>query len=108
MEETELLEKTINEEKIKLYKPKMYDVIFLNDDYTPFDFVMSLLINIFDHDEKKAHEITMKIHTEGSGVAGTYSYDIAFQKQNDSIYLAKSFGFPLEIIVREKQWTLKN
>lgn len=105
MQETELLEKTSTEEKLKSYKPKMYDVIFLNDDYTPFDFVVSLLMNVFGHNEEKAQEITMKVHIEGSGVAGTYTYDIATQKQNDSLYLARSFNFPLEIIIREKQWT---
>ncbi len=103
MQETELLEKVSIEEKIKFYKPKMYNVIFLNDDFTPFDFVVSLLMNIFDYDNEKAYETTMKIHTEGSCVVGTYKYDIAVQKQNDSLYLAKSFNFPLEIIIKQEQ-----
>lgn len=102
MVNTEILEKTNIEEKTKLYKQKMYDVVFLNDDFTPFDFVVSLLVNIFGYDEKKAVDTTMTIHTEGRCAVGTFPYDIADQKRSESIFLARSFNFPLEIILEEK------
>ncbi|MCS7317279.1 MAG: ATP-dependent Clp protease adaptor ClpS [Candidatus Dojkabacteria bacterium] len=89
------------EKNIELYKPKKYKVILINDDYTPFEFVVSLLMNIFDHNSQEAYNITMKVHTEGSAIAGIYTYDIALQKQTDSIYLAQSFGFPLKLILEE-------
>ncbi|NBO27841.1 MAG: ATP-dependent Clp protease adaptor ClpS [Synechococcaceae bacterium WB8_1B_057] len=76
--------------------PKKYKVVILNDDQTPMEFVIALLMQIFFHSESAAHEITLKIHNEGSAVAGIYSFEIAEQKSIDSISLARANGFPLQ------------
>ena len=59
-----------NKIAVTVKPPGMWKVIFLNDDHTPMDFVMSLLTNIFKHSESSANDITLEIHNTGSGVAG--------------------------------------
>ncbi len=87
--------------KVKIKEPNKFKVVFLNDDQTPMDFVVSLLVELFKHSEKTAHDITMKIHEEGSGVVGTYSYEIAEQKALEATGLCRDNGFPLRIRVEE-------
>jgi ATP-dependent Clp protease adaptor protein ClpS len=77
--------------------PKKYKVIILNDNHTPAEFVIVLLMKIYRHPESIAKEITMKIHNEGSGVAGIYNYEVAEQKLFESINLSRSNNFPLEL-----------
>lgn len=93
------------EEKIKeeIKEPGLYKIIFLNDNYTPMDFVVSLLIELFKHSEETAHAITMKIHEEGSGVVGVYSYEIAEQKLLEATCLCRENGFPLRIKIEEEE-----
>ncbi len=76
--------------------PKKYKVIVLNDDVTPMEFVIAMLMTIFRHKQEPATDITLKIHQEGSAVAGIYSYEIAEQKVLESTNLARSNGFPLQ------------
>ena len=93
----------ILDEKIKVIEkePSMYKVVFLNDEATPIDFVVSLLIELFKHSDKTAHDITIKIHAEGSGVVGIYTYEIAEQKSLEATSLCRENGFPLRIKVEE-------
>jgi ATP-dependent Clp protease adaptor protein ClpS len=90
-------------EKIKVTnkEPKRYKVIMLNDDKTPMDFVVSLLIEFFKHSEQSANNITVQIHEEGSGVVGIYSYEIAEQKAIEATTLSRDNGFPLRLKVEE-------
>jgi ATP-dependent Clp protease adaptor protein ClpS len=83
----------------KLKAPSRYKVIVCNDDVTPIEFVVSLLMAIFRHDEKTALELTLKIHNNGSAIAGVYSYEVAEQKGIDATNLARSGGYPLIIKV---------
>lgn len=87
---------------VDLKEPSLYDVILLNDDYTPIDFVIELLKQVFGHDQASAEEITMNIHMNGKGAAGTYSYEIAHQKQIDATTAAKRFEHPLRIVLEEQ------
>ena len=91
------------DEKIKttINEPKKYKVLFLNDDATPMDFVVSILSELFKHTEKTAIDITMTIHNEGSGVVGVYSYEIAEQKAIETTNLSKQNGFPLQVRIEE-------
>lgn len=90
---TEVLERT------EVKEPGLYNVIFLNDDSTPMDFVVYVLEALFGHTQETAYELTMKIHNEGRGVAGTYPYDIAESKQYETTALAQANGYPLRIKV---------
>ena len=87
--------------KIKNKEPGLYKVVFLNDDKTPMEFVVSLLIELFKHTEKTATDITMQIHEQGSGVVGVYSYEIAEQKALEATSLSRDNGFPLRIKIEE-------
>ena len=88
--------------KIKVSEPKNWNVIFLNDDSTPMDFVISLLTEVFKHTEETARDITLQIHEQGSGIAGTYSFEIAEAKAVESNNLARGNGFPLQIKMEEE------
>ena len=67
-------------EKPKLKKPPLYKVILVNDDYTPMDFVVTVLRSFFGMNVEKATQIMLKVHTEGKGVCGVYSKDVAETK----------------------------
>lgn len=88
-------EKTVQETAI--LKPSKYKVIVLNDDKTPMDFVIAMLMRVFKHTPSGAEALTMKIHHEGSAVAGIYSYEIAEQKTFEATSLAREHGFPLVV-----------
>lgn len=89
----------IIDEKVQqiVLEPESVKVIVLNDDITPVDFVVELLIKIFRHSQETAKEITLKIHSEGSSIVGSYSYEIAEQKTKEAIEESRSRGFPLQI-----------
>lgn len=88
--------------KVEIKEPKLYKVIFLNDDTTPMEFVVSLLINVFKHSEETSQTLTMTIHTEGSGIAGVFTHEIAEQKAVESIGLSRQHGFQLQIKLEEE------
>jgi ATP-dependent Clp protease adaptor protein ClpS len=83
--------------KINITEPKRYKVIFLNDDKTPIEFVIELLISVFRHTEETAKDITLKVHTDGSAVVGVYTFEIAEQKGVEATHVARQAGFPLQI-----------
>ena len=92
----------VEKTKLNIEEPGFYKVIFINDDVTPMEFVIELLQKVFKHDLEAAQQIMMTVHTEGSAIAGVYSYEIAEQKGVESTVLARNNGFPLQIKV-EKQ-----
>jgi ATP-dependent Clp protease adaptor protein ClpS len=83
--------------KVRIDEPKMHKVIFLNDDTTPMEFVVNILTNIFKHTEETATEIMLKIHNEGSGIVGVFTYEIAEQKAHETVNLARENGFGLRV-----------
>lgn len=92
------------DEKINksLEPPKKYHVIFLNDNKTPIDWVIDLLVEIFKHSEQVAQELTLKVHNEGSAIVGTYYYEVAEQKLFETIKLSRDQGFPLSAKLEEE------
>ncbi len=70
----------LQEAKPKLKKPRLYKVILVNDDYTPMDFVVILLENIFGMSREKATQVMLHVHTRGKGVCGVFTYQIAETK----------------------------
>ena len=85
----------------RLQYPSKYNVIFHNDDFTPMEWVVSLLVEVFDRTLEQAKEITIKIHETGQGVAGTYYHEIAEQKQQETIVLSRHAGHPLKVTIKE-------
>ena len=86
--------------KPKTKKPPMFDVILLNDDFTPMDFVVYVLKEIFNHTDQAANEITLKVHNEGQASCGTFSKDLAETKSYEVNNLAKINDHPLISIVK--------
>ncbi|MBO7369639.1 MAG: ATP-dependent Clp protease adaptor ClpS [Campylobacter sp.] len=84
------------------FRPKFYKVILLNDDVTTMDFVVAILVKIFEKSVQDAVDIMFKVHKTGSGVAGIYIKEIAKTKQNAVIKAAKEAGFPLQCILEEE------
>jgi ATP-dependent Clp protease adaptor protein ClpS len=92
------------EEKVvvNLQPPKMWKVIFLNDDQTPMELVIELLTGVFKHTETRAKEITLEIHNSGSAVAGVYTFEIAEQRGIEATNIARANGSPLRIQVEQE------
>ena len=80
-------------------EPSMYNVYLLNDDYTPMDFVIHILMSLFGHDEVTAENVTHRIHDNGQGVAGSYFLEIAEQKASEATLMSRQNEFPLQIKV---------
>ena len=84
-----------------LQEPGMYKVLFLNDDVTPMDFVIQVLVEFFKHNSERASSIMQQIHNNGSGVAGVYTYEIAEQKGVETTVFARENGYPLQIKIEQ-------
>lgn len=82
----------------KTQPPQMYQVLMLNDDYTPMEFVIVVLQEFFSKDRETATQIMLKIHLDGKGVCGVYSRDIAATKVDQVLDAAHQAGHPLQCI----------
>ena len=74
------LDVAVAPEKVQLKPPSMYQVLLLNDDFTPMDFVVEVLEKFFSMPEDKATQIMLTVHTQGKAVCGIYSRDVAETK----------------------------
>jgi ATP-dependent Clp protease adaptor protein ClpS len=82
-------------------KPGNFAVIFHNDDFTPRDFVVYVLQEVFGRPFDQAERIMLSVHNEGTGIAGVYRFEIAEQKAYDTVVLAKENQYPLKITIEE-------
>jgi ATP-dependent Clp protease adaptor protein ClpS len=80
-------------EQVKL--PPNYAVVFYNDDFTPMDFVISLLVGIFHHSQESAEALTMEVHYKDKAIVGTYRRDIAETKKLQVEAICREFEHPL-------------
>ena len=85
--------------KVKQKKPKLYKVILLNDDYTPMEYVVKLLREVFGKSENDAINIMLMVHKKGSGVCGVFTKEIAETKVFTVVRRAKSDQHPLKCIM---------
>jgi ATP-dependent Clp protease adaptor protein ClpS len=83
----------------KTKPPGLYQVVMLNDDYTPMEFVVMVLQHYFQRDLETATHIMLKIHHEGRGVCGVYPKDIAATKVELVLAAARRDGHPLQCIM---------
>ena len=91
----DLLEK----DEVRTKRPSMWNVVFYNDDYTPMEFVEFVLKRVFRISTLDALALTLVVHTKGKGVAGTYTFEVAEQKQCDVLLMAKIEEHPLRVEV---------
>lgn len=94
-------EKTHIEERedISIDNPSLYRVYLLNDDYTTMDFVVYVLMKIFEKPKLEATAIMLHVHRNGKGLAGIYVKEIAETKAYEVEKLARSNGYPLKCII---------
>lgn len=91
----------IEREKIKPDEPSMYKVVLLNDDYTPMEFVVDVIVKVFRKDVPTATKIMLDVHRKGAGIVGTYAYDIAVTKAEEVHRHAKAKQYPLKCRVEK-------
>lgn len=91
--------KTKIKPNLSLKEPPMYKIIYVNDDHTSMEFVVSSLEDYFNYTTETAKEITLNIHEKGSAVVAILPYEIAEQKGIEVTLEARAHGFPLEIKV---------
>ena len=88
-------------EKSKVKPPPLFKVLLLNDDYTPMDFVVSVLQTFFSMTREQATQIMLKVHREGMGVCGVYPKDVAATKVEQVIAFSRQHQHPLQCVMEE-------
>jgi ATP-dependent Clp protease adaptor protein ClpS len=91
----------VQEAKPKLKRPPLFKVLLLNDDFTPMEFVIHVLMDFFSMSEEKATQIMLHVHTRGVGVCGVYSRDIAETKVSQVNNHSRKHQHPLLCIMEE-------
>ncbi len=89
-------EKTTSKTDEKVVEPDFYKVLLHNDDYTTMDFVVEILMNVFNKSFEDATMTMLNVHTKGVGLCGVYTYEIAETKVTIVNEKAKNKGFPLK------------
>ena len=79
--------------------PPERKVIFYNDDFTTMEFVVDVLMSIYNKSHDEAETLMQSVHEEGSSVVGIYTYDIAVSRANLTKQIARKNGFPLRVEV---------
>lgn len=95
------MEDLLTKEKMKVDAPKSYNVVMINDDFTPMDFVIDILIGVFGKTLEEALALTFEVHNKGRGIAGTYTRDIAETKVTKAMDLAKAEEHPFRVEVQQ-------
>lgn len=91
----------VAEAKPKLKKPSMYEVLLINDDYTPMDFVVEVLTYFFSMNTEKATQVMLQVHNEGEGLCGIFPMDMAETKVAQVRAFARKHQHPLMCISKK-------
>jgi ATP-dependent Clp protease adaptor protein ClpS len=89
----------LERDEVKAKRPSMWNIVFYNDDYTPMDFVEFVLKTVFHISTLDALALTLAVHTQGKGIAGTYTFEVAEQKQFEVLLAARVEEHPLRVEV---------
>jgi ATP-dependent Clp protease adaptor protein ClpS len=82
----------------KIRPPQLYQVVMLNDDYTPMEFVVTVLQKYFGKNREVATQIMLRIHLDGRGVCGVYTHDVANTKVAQVLEAARQANHPLQCV----------
>ena len=90
-------------ERVQIQKkePTLYKVVLLNDDYTTMEFVVEVLMSVFQKTASESYQIMMNVHVNGRGIAGVYPWEVAETKAETVRTLASGAGFPLRATIEE-------
>ena len=86
----------------KTKKPSQYKVLLMNDDYTPMEFVVSILMGVFKRSQEEATKIMMAVHQKGVGVCGIYTFEVAETKVGQVMDAAKRNQHPLKCTLEKE------
>lgn len=101
MPDTDVLVGEDTTTKTAMRPPSRFNVVLFNDDRTTVEFVILVLMSIFHKSFESAHALTLHIHQNGRGVAGTYSHEVAMQKRDETRLAAQANQFPLKCEIEE-------
>ena len=87
------------ESQEQLKEPSMYKVLIINDDFTPMDFVIDVLVRFFRMDEERATQVMLHVHTRGKGLCGIFTHEIAETKMLQVNQYAKDSSHPLLCVI---------
>ena len=91
----------VAEPEVKTKRPPFFKVVLLNDDYTPMDFVVFVLKDVFRRNHEEAVGIMLEIHNRGAGICGVYTRDVAETKAELAITLSRRNEYPLQCRVEK-------
>lgn len=91
----------VEETRPEVKKPPLYQVVLLNDDYTPMEFVVDVLERIFGLDRTRATRIMLEVHTRGKGVCGVFTFEIAETKVAQVMTYSRQHQHPLLCTMEE-------
>ncbi|MFZ9407277.1 MAG: ATP-dependent Clp protease adapter ClpS [Burkholderiaceae bacterium] len=91
----------LERQEAKLKPPPMFQVMLLNDDYTPMEFVVEVLQKFFGMGREKATQVMLKVHREGRGVCGVYPRDVAASKVEQVTEYSRQHQHPLQCVMEE-------
>ena len=91
----------LEEQQTRQKPPPMYQVLILNDDYTPMEFVVSVLQKFFGMGREKATQVMLKVHREGRGVCGVFPRDVAATKVEQVGSYSRQHQHPLQCVMEE-------
>src|SRR6516162_8791029 len=92
----------VTKTKPRVKRPNMYRVLLLNDDYTPIEFVVIVLIRFFNKNQEDATRIMLHVHQNGVGECGIYTYEIAETKVTQVMDFARKHQHPLQCVMEKK------
>ncbi len=98
----EVEEEVTSETKDEVREPSMFRVLLHNDDYTTMEFVIEILIIVFNKSPEEAVEIMLNVHRKGIGICGVYTYEVSETKVNIVHVLAQENGFPLKCTMEKE------
>jgi len=85
----------------ELKEPSLFNVYIMDDNKTTFDFVMETLMTQYQQSYERAEEVTLSVHHDGRGLAGTFPFEIAETKASETHIAAVAAGFPLNASIEE-------
>jgi ATP-dependent Clp protease adaptor protein ClpS len=98
----EIEEDVISETRDEIDEPSMYKVLLHNDDYTTMEFVVEILLLIFNKSPEEAVKIMLNVHHKGIGICGIYTFEVSETKVNAVQNLAGQHGFPLKCTMEKE------
>jgi ATP-dependent Clp protease adaptor protein ClpS len=91
----------LERQESRVKPPPMYQVVLLNDDFTPMEFVVEVLQKFFGMDRERATQVMLKVHREGRGVCGIYPHDVAATKVEQVSSFSREHQHPLQCVMEE-------